>query len=745
MGPPKKKPYRPHFDELKRRENYFEYRWNATDGHYYYFNPYTGETILNAELETIDRNYSMFAKPEREMDISKDAYGILLLPAVYGSRIWGRRKFYGWNGDRNAAATRIQADARGHMARQAMRRYFQERFYTIACQFSHYFYFIDSHDPSQDTTWYKPYLATPGLIQPRKPYDPTDNMPNPGDKYLYRGFWKGPYLKQSKVGKANTERAPQDAFQIVDTRRSLALRSNEEIDLDKHPLGSVQFWMDDIRLQTLQITDYTAVRASIIGNDWGRLLDFMKAHWDRVLVRIYGWHSMSKTDVPCEGKYLTAEGKEALHLCYKCLEDKEYQYSITEKCFVAAAFFNMMSVRACRMDYFDQAQVLEQGEGRQAAIDLFTAERCSLFNKYLRLIPTETIKSSIKGSKDFFEVRVPVQRSMELIESVLDILGVMAHDSEQKEPLAVNTTECIYFALKVCAENPTVTLSGLRALYNFCHRCESGQEMVLVGDTGNTLRRARHHHSADPQVAQMCRRFELALYDGAWRGNVEMLMEMEMRGEKIPSRYLKTSSFCREYPESYKFPLEVMEDERLAAVERDRLEQLEIEENEREEAERLRESSASGRGAGIRSSIRKSNADDKEWTAPPAISSDETGDVLGALEKLHQGLLNTRDDHKRRDQEMDDLQQEMRSFTDHGVEVLEVYADSKDGSGGARDNDDKDCKDAKAGKRGKVGFSPEGPLLGSPRSGRISPTRNLDDDDGSVTSELTMQDDAGHW
>lgn len=736
MGPPKPKPYRVKFEEIKKRENTFECRWNSAEGHYYYFNPWTGETILNAESETLDRNYSMFAPPEKESEISRTAYTVELLPAIYASRTWGRRKFIGWNGDREAAATRIQADARGHFARQAHRAYLKTRYYTILCQFTHYYYFFDTHNPKRDTKWYKPFLATPALIEPFKAFDPTDNMPNPGDKYCFRGYYKGPFLRQSTLGKGQgtTERAPQDAFFIVDERRPSALRTNEEINLELYPIGTVVYWMEDLNLQTLHIDDYTAARASCVGNDWPRLYAFLKDNWSRPLARIYSWHSFAKMFVPLENKLLSAEARDMLNLLQECVEDAERKFSLTEKVFIANALFNMLSYLPCRREYFDaSAYVFEQGEERQAAVDKWVMSRCTRFNRYMRFIPTEEVKSSVKGSKDFFTMRVPVQRHMELIEGCLEILGLLAQDSEQREPLASGVSESVFYALKVCAENATLTMAGLRLLYNLTYRCESGQETVLYNDTLNTLKRARMNHSADPQVMQQARRLELALRKNGHRGNVEKLMTMEFNNEKIPRKFLQTSFTQREYPEDWKFALEIAEDERIAAEERERVELAEIAREEAAEESARRERNKKERHAGsgsVSGSVSKGSASasvagakDEEAKGPDLneLPGGQEEDLLAALDKLQAGLQGLREDHKREeDKAVEVMEQELRSVASSKGSVAGSGAQSK--QRGPR------AGDAKA---------------GSAKASERKHARFEDDDAGSVTSDVTFLDDMG--
>ena len=55
MGPPKKTNIKPSYSEELRLHDIFEYRLNESDGSYYFFNPYTGETMFQTELEELDR------------------------------------------------------------------------------------------------------------------------------------------------------------------------------------------------------------------------------------------------------------------------------------------------------------------------------------------------------------------------------------------------------------------------------------------------------------------------------------------------------------------------------------------------------------------------------------------------------------------------------------------------------------------------------------------------------------------
>jgi hypothetical protein len=55
MGPPKKGNVKPSYAEELRLYDIFEYRLNESDGSYYFYNPYTGETMFQTEFEDMDR------------------------------------------------------------------------------------------------------------------------------------------------------------------------------------------------------------------------------------------------------------------------------------------------------------------------------------------------------------------------------------------------------------------------------------------------------------------------------------------------------------------------------------------------------------------------------------------------------------------------------------------------------------------------------------------------------------------
>jgi len=86
-----------------------------------------------------------------------------------------------------------------------------------------------------------------------------------------------------------------------------------------------------------------------------------------------------------------------------------------------------------------------------------------------------------------------------------------------------------------CPEESGIAAYGLRALYNFMYRCEGAQAEVL--DTDGAAEKlvafVRKNFQGDFDCMRNCRRFELAIQPDGYRGNVEMIIEEEMKLDQI--------------------------------------------------------------------------------------------------------------------------------------------------------------------------------------------------------------------
>jgi len=533
MGPPKRRPKRTPYSEIKRRNDCFEYRWNIETQGYYLFNPWTGETIFDTNLELLDRGKSMWAMPDRFP--SSKAQNVMLYPEFYGSRRWGRRRFNGWSSEA-AAAIHITAVGRGFLARQALRRYYRERFFTKTDQFSGYFYFVDRMNPDQDTTWWKPILAFPNDILPLVEDDPEDYMK--GKKYSRQDFTLGPIFKVSGLNKSVKSRAKLEAFYAENSWKQQAVKKFEDIDMDQTPVGSVIAWMDGEFASSLRMSPFNMIRTALTTEGWGGVLRLMKASPDDIVIQLYGYHSFGKTHVPIDVSGLLAfEASQAMEYCVGVVKDEHHIYPPLLKVFALEALHNILYVRAGRLEYIDTSQVPEQGELRQAAVEKFLEKKFSIFIMYLKVIPNETVTIFTKGEAKPETVKRPLQRSIDVIEGTVKCLCLLSQEIETKEQLSMMTAQPIMFALQICQEEAIITLYSLQLMYNLCYRCEHGFETILMYcNTNEFFARVRHHHSGDPEVMHQCRRLELALQPFGWRGHVEEAITKEMMEERAESK-----------------------------------------------------------------------------------------------------------------------------------------------------------------------------------------------------------------
>jgi hypothetical protein len=295
MGPPKRRPKKTSYEEIRRRYDCFEYRWNSEAKAYYLFNPWTGETIFDTNLEMLDRSKSMWTTPDRFP--SQIAQNVSLYPEFYASRRWGRRRFHGWNSE-EAAGIHIAAVARGYLARNALRRYYRARFYTKADPFSGYYFFVDNMNPDQDTVWYKPRLAFPDDILPYEEDDPQDYMK--GKKYSRQNFTLGPIYKVAGPNKQQMARADLAAFYAENPWRVIAVGAYKDIDLNTATIGSVVSWFDSDKAVRLKMSAFNVVRVALTNFGWAGVLKYMREFPTDIVLQMYGLHSFSKTEVPID-------------------------------------------------------------------------------------------------------------------------------------------------------------------------------------------------------------------------------------------------------------------------------------------------------------------------------------------------------------------------------------------------------------------------------------------------------------
>lgn len=423
MGPPKKKPPKLTYSEKLKQCDYFEHRYNPETEDYYFFNPYTGETIFCADFSMANRAVSMWAP--RDNVIATNVAGVQLYPEFYLSRQWGRRKFDApWSKGKRAAVTLINASVRGFLARRALSRYYGMRYAKILCEYSQYYYFYDRYDenPQADATWYKPRLAFPWDIGLWSPDDPEDYMR--GDKYSYRGFEKGPYICKTGVNPKAKARAEQEAFIKQSDWRDNALEDPAHIDIEgETPLGSVIPWMDGLRVKPLVIDEYVVMRTAITNNNWSRVYAQMKRYPQNAQLQLYGMFCFASSRVPLEssgeGGMLTPESVVVFEHMLEIINASNTVYSYTFKIFALNVLYNMMSTHAGRSEFFNTRHITLQGEGRQEAIERHQLNMLKKLLRYLENIPSEYKHSAIKGSSVVNMTCEPSHVGVDIVEATL--------------------------------------------------------------------------------------------------------------------------------------------------------------------------------------------------------------------------------------------------------------------------------------------------------------------------------------
>jgi hypothetical protein len=268
----------------------------------------------------------------------------------------------------------------------------------MVCQFSGYLYYVDKLHPDAETSWYKPRLAFPNDILPFVEEDPEDYMR--GSKYSHMDITKGPFMRVAGLSKYDKQRTHQAAFLISNPWRDQAVSSYLDVDLETAPLDSVIAWMEGDKTSSLKISEFHLMRAAICEGDWARVLFHMRDIPQNLVLQIYGFHCLAKSDVPLDvsgvldyvrlclrnvcafDRCLLQTANEAMEMCMALVRDKDGTCDPLLKIFATSALYNILSIRPGRLEFLNTNLVSEQGELRTAAVEAFLADRLTIFNKW---------------------------------------------------------------------------------------------------------------------------------------------------------------------------------------------------------------------------------------------------------------------------------------------------------------------------------------------------------------------------
>eukprot|EP01041_Mallomonas_annulata_P005257 gene5257-10514_t len=550
----KKKIEKKKYIEIMKEFDLFEQRWNAATENFYLFNPITGEIISLVEGVVANRNMSTWRPPEK---VCPQAMILNVLAETYASRRWGRRRKRMWMDDVSAAATHIAAVGRGFIVRNHLRQYYRQRYVKHLDIKSGLYYFQDTYDESSSPSWHKPLLAFPTDILEYVAHDPQDYM---GDrKFTYEGFTEGPYIHRTGVGKKNIARTKVINFISENPWRDIAVRNPRDIDLHNTPVSSIIAWMDGIVAVNYEMTDYAFMRSVVCEGDWKGILNQMddSLHAHREAMICYGLHAISKLPVPIDASnHLTFPGASAYDRCMHYVrgdpDEKDHSYTdsvpstATRRVFALRVLHSIFATSAGRSELLSGGPSAERkSTGREEEDNLrLIFANLAVFNRVLERIPMQTIEEVTEVSEDSataaMEFRsVPTGRGIEAVEMAILCLSLLAHHQDYRETIAQFCAQHVVDAVKICREEPMVVLAALQTLYNFCFRCEAGQEAVIDADAAFLISLAQTHFSSDFDISRQCRRLELALVPDGWRGSVETVIESEMSKAGAENRFLR--------------------------------------------------------------------------------------------------------------------------------------------------------------------------------------------------------------
>ena len=536
------------------RVDVFESRFNQHNGEYYLFNPWTGEAIF--DMTYVNRVESAWMEPdpnvEKRPGFSFEAMQALY-PVFYASRTRGVRSFSGYGSGPEAqdkAAVHLCAVTRGFLARRSLRRLFFEKYEKITDSGSGCYYFRDKE--TGETSWGKPRLAWAFTIAE----PPADLREAP--EMQASGFSDGPLLKRGAKGKKATRWvAPKPE---VDPESELPTPREPVIpDLKNDDFLKVSLWIDD---NTMKLAYMEKMYAAYLNKDFKTIFLELIARPDDDLTQLFGFSALSRLDIdgdPETGQFPVIMTKLMMYLFGKSQEwFTEKPFGSNHNIFLNLSLLHFLTCHAARVEFF---KVPEKGLGltEETTVNVDFIENAALMGsdassptkvlegevekhvenqlwlicQHLKNVPMyvtyEQIEKSTVG--DMTAVARPTLRGAEVATILLKQIGVLAHERDHRESVAIKAVPFVLMILEKCPEEPAVTVFGLRCLYNFVHKCFEAWRFITVETTIMlTLKKIKWGPlNGDMDVISELRRCELAYAEDGWRGEVEDMIYEEMK------------------------------------------------------------------------------------------------------------------------------------------------------------------------------------------------------------------------
>jgi len=521
------------FSQRRDCDDFFENRFQKDTGKYYYFNPYTGETILDIEGGYLDRSKSYWAPPD--VFPSEKAKTTIMYPVWYACRNGGpyrKRKGPFIFNSIDEAAYKITSVAVGWITRQNLRRIINQRFYKFFDISSKYFYFVDNKTKS--TSWYKPRLAYPTDILKK------EDMRDAGDNF--RNYSKGPVIARVGLGKMKLKpyRKPNSGHDDDVPPPP----EPEMIDLDVPEHRLVSTWFDS---NLPKFIDYRLLYQLMLKNDWDTILDQYKKACaiNHKLIKMFCLYSFQRMALEIENEkgFMSNTCVEVMELMIQKFEQEGHslKYGCNEMQFAALTLQAMLSQHAGRREFYSTASIddddddlMEKGiEGRvrSAKMEEYLQKKMDVIIKFLRHIPVELLRDK----KTLEDYEAPTARAVDFAAVIINCLAYLAHEPLERDLLAVHCAKYVFNAIKICIHESAVVSVGFRCCYNFCYMCKEGQEALLdlQDEYGATIEdfisaAKMNELHGDYEVQREARRLELSLAPEGWRGKVEETITREI-------------------------------------------------------------------------------------------------------------------------------------------------------------------------------------------------------------------------
>jgi len=304
----------------------------------------------------------------------------------------------------------------------------------------------------------------------------------------------------------------------------------------------MQLWIDE-NLGQLEL--YAPLKECMQEGDWYTLVEVAEARPDDALCQMVCAQAFSRMPVgPGNEEVCLPDAARTIGSLITALENShaKHLYGCNQQLFLGTALLRMLQKHPCRKEFFSTVHLDEEAqEGLSGAAEAYIERRMLVFVKMLRSIPVEV--AWVQGEKGYqkglagkanVQIAVPTPRAVEMVEIILQIVGVLLHERETREVVAERMAPFVVHALRVCNSEPFVLQYGLRCLYNSAFMCPVGWECLNYRTEAAKLTAEIRQGplGGDEEVLKDLRRVELALEAEGWGGKVERQIEEEMKAVK---------------------------------------------------------------------------------------------------------------------------------------------------------------------------------------------------------------------